>query len=784
MRCSRDWTSKGTGLASERYVEIVDLAPGRSAWLPDSVGALLRLIREAPQPFSVVTLDAQRCPDPKDQPQSYREWLHGVDALVECAASALHRDGTTFMEIEPTSLSVYLETLDRHGLRVVEAIVWQKKYAGQNSRRDLENLHDYILVAKHHASASPVPTTFLPYKVAGKSEDAAKEFNELAQQALGEGAPRAPEPLKPAALFKWLTLNRVGSVDSLLDLTSCAGSWTSQVVERCPTTVDVVWPDEPWFEASSWFLKQRIGGPQLKRSTTESVPDWQSSPCECELVSRAAASAHRLHVRLDFEDGIGATSAVEAVTGEVNDLIDSLSPFLRGRVLDSFGTLSLLAKCGEELSGLLTADGVAALLLEGPWPADLLDLTRAVGHARIVGTLALHAADDVVGDAQILVLVSARARRYKAHPLWRARQRVYANPDSDPRGTWRDKKHKGSRSGGPGTSFRLFRPPYTWTIASGQLPPGLWRLNPVSGVIWGKPDALGSWTVQVQATDSSGQSATASVSFDVVPQSEADAQQADASDCQWLFEPLLSGGRLRVKRRRIQLPVGLEASIVMEASGGSPYIVEVPPPGRSLASGKRTRYWEFNKDTLLEAVLNDSLIFTRKLDGKPSEREHEPPNSARHAAMPSVMSSDGLSAREFFWARIARSSEGDIALDWSGAPDDAEVCFAREGSAGGRWASASACEPCLEAVEWGEGCCKEHAVQPAGLLLRPGASTDPQELVDLCGRVAGVLFSEVPVSAESLQLLALNDSPGKVLIVNGTSRTDTELTVEKVAWRS
>lgn len=784
MRCSMDWTSNGTILASERSVRVVDLAPGHAAWLPESVHGLLSAIAEAPHSFSVVTLDAQRSPDPKDQPQSYREWLHGVDALVECAALGLRSDGTAFLQIEPTSLSVYLEVLDRHGLWVVEAFVWQKKYAGQNSRRDLENLHDYVLMVKRHPTASPVPITFLPFKVAGKSEDAVREFNALAQQTLGEGAFRAPEPLKPVALFKWLVFNRVGSGDSLLDLTSCAGSWSSQVLETCQRTVDVVWPDEPWFEASLWLLQRRLGGPDLEHPTAQSAAVGQSSACECDLVSPAPARTRRSNVRLDFEEEADGSCAVETVTGEVNDVIDGLSPFLRGRVLDSFGPLSLFATCGEELSGLLRADGVAALLLEGTWPTDLLDLTRAVGHARMVGTLALYNEDDAVGAAQVLVLISARARRYKPHPLWRARQRVYANPDGDPRGPWRDKKHKGSRSGGRGTSFRLFRPPYTWTIESGELPPGMWRLNPVSGVIWGSPTTLGTWSVQVRATDSAGKSATAPVILEVVPESDTVVQHATTSDCQWLFEPLVPGGRLRVKKRKLQLQVGREASIVMEASGGSPFVIEIPAPGRALASGERTRYWEFNKDTLLEAVLKDSLIFTRKPDGKPYIREHEPPNDTRHAAMPSVMSSDKLSARDFFWARIARASNGDVVLDWTGTPSDATVRFASEGATGGRRASAYPCKPCLEASRWGQGCCKQHAVQPAGVLLRSGATSDPQALVDLAGDAAGVLFSKVPASAESLRLLALHDSIGKVLMVNGTSKTDTDLAVEKVAWQN
>lgn len=764
-------------------MEIVELAPGRSAWLPSSAGALMRLIEDAPHEFSVVTLDPPRSPEPKDEPQLYRQWLHGVDLLVECAALALEREGTVFLEIEPASLTIFLETLDRHGLHVVEAIVWQKKYSGQNSGRDLENLHDYILLAKSHPPSGPVPTPFLPYKVAGKSEDAAREFNELAESILGDRAWRAPEPLKPASLFGWLSLNRIGSTDSLLDLTSCAGSWSSQLVESCPRTVDVIWPDEPWFEASSWLLQQRLGGPRLRLSADSADREWESTACECELIARAPAASGRSNVRLNFGHQVGSSSQVEAIAGGVDDLIDVLNQHLRGRVLDSYGSLSLLANNAEGLSELLTADGVAALLLEGAWPVDLLDLSRAVGHSRVVGTVALHNDEDV-GAADVMVLISARTRQYKPHPLWRARQHVYANPDADPRGPWRDKKHKGSRSGGPGTSFRLFRPPYTWALASGDLPPGLWRLNPVSGVIWGIPSTVGTWSVRVRAIDATGQSATATVSIDVVSASDANPEYATASECEWFFEPLPEGGPLRVKRRKIKLPVGHEASILMEASGGFPHKIEVPPPGRALASGGRTRYWEFNKETLVQAALSDSLIFPRKLDGKPSIREHEPRVNTRHEAMPSVMSSGGLDARDFFWDRIARSSDGDFALDWSGSRDAARVLLRNARGAGGQTGTASICNLCLDLSRWGEGCCMHHAVQPAGVLIRPGENSDPYELVDLAGHAAGALFAETPVSSETLHALEMADFTGKVLTRNGTGRSYSEVKVEKVAWRS
>lgn len=46
-------------------------------------------------------------------------------------------------------------------------------------------------------------------------------------------------------------------------------------------------------------------------------------------------------------------------------------------------------------------------------------------------------------------------------------------------------------------------PPYTWSIHSGSLPPGL-SLNPSTGEITGTPTQTGYWTVCIRLTDSAG----------------------------------------------------------------------------------------------------------------------------------------------------------------------------------------------------------------------------------------------------------------------------------------
>src|SRR5262249_30090743 len=60
----------------------------------------------------------------------------------------------------------------------------------------------------------------------------------------------------------------------------------------------------------------------------------------------------------------------------------------------------------------------------------------------------------------------------------------FSNPDDDPRGPWKA-EHKGAHSRRAKSDFNTYVPPYRWRIVEGTLPSGLWRLNPLTGVIWG-----------------------------------------------------------------------------------------------------------------------------------------------------------------------------------------------------------------------------------------------------------------------------------------------------------
>ena len=58
-------------------------------------------------------------------------------------------------------------------------------------------------------------------------------------------------------------------------------------------------------------------------------------------------------------------------------------------------------------------------------------------------------------------------------------------------------------------------PPYTWTLASGLLPPGL-TLNPGTGLVSGMPASAGSYSMTVQATDSLSRAAQKAITINVI----------------------------------------------------------------------------------------------------------------------------------------------------------------------------------------------------------------------------------------------------------------------------
>lgn len=176
----------------------------------------------------------------------------------------------------------------------------------------------------------------------------------------------------------------------------------------------------------------------------------------------------------------------------------------------------------------------------------------------------------------------------------------YGNSDGDPRGAWKA-EHKGAKARRANSDFDTFVPPYRWRIAKGTLPDGLWRLSPLTGVIWGKPRETGKFPLRIEVADGEGRTANKELVLEVLSHGTV----AAAPELPWILEEIQTSGTLRIETERLP-PAILEQeySAACIAGGGEPYRASPKRPG----SG---RFWEFARDTLLVAYQKDAVYLGR-----------------------------------------------------------------------------------------------------------------------------------------------------------------------------
>ena len=191
----------------------------------------------------------------------------------------------------------------------------------------------------------------------------------------------------------------------------------------------------------------------------------------------------------------------------------------------------------------------------------------------------------------------------------------YANPDGDPRGPWKA-EHKGARTRRDNSDFDTYQPPYRWEVIDGSLPPGIWRVSPFSGVIWGMPSTPGEYKFTVRVTDKDGSAAQKTLRLDVAETGVS----APPPGIPWAFEEIKTSGRLRIETESLPNAItGQSYSAAVVAAGGKPFLGNPIRPG----SG---RYWDFAKATLVAAYQNDNVYFgSREPTSIPTPKKYEPP---------------------------------------------------------------------------------------------------------------------------------------------------------------
>ncbi len=204
----------------------------------------------------------------------------------------------------------------------------------------------------------------------------------------------------------------------------------------------------------------------------------------------------------------------------------------------------------------------------------------------------------------------------------------FANRDNDPRGAW-NAEQKGANK--PDCDYEVNVCPYRWSISAGQLPPGVWRINPKSGVIWAPTGGLtepGEWSVTVTLTDEDGH--TVDKQFAIAVSSEADAPEL--ASIPWLADigGLDRSGDLRIVTTTLPpAKLNAEYSACIVGAGGTPW-AGTTRPGKTATTGKG-RYWEFPLSTLLSAAARDAVDFKNTDNAIPALKNYL--NGARYTPL-------------------------------------------------------------------------------------------------------------------------------------------------------
>ncbi len=291
-------------------------------------------------------------------------------------------------------------------------------------------------------------------------------------------------------------------------------------------------------------------------------------------------------------------------------VLDDQTRVFRGTAEQTWSTfLSVVRAHMQALLPLLSRDAVViAHVGDAEEPYVRLVLNEIFGPTNHVGTIVWqrsYAPRNMRGMKEFTathdpIIIFAVDKQYLSPVALRRLPRGYSLTDEDPRGAWKA-EHKGARSRRENSDFETNLPPYHWRLVDGDLPPGLWRISPLSGVIWGTPTTPGMYEFTVETEDSLGVTSRATFHLDV----QSSGETTWPKEVPWLVGDLpVEDVPLTVVTR--DLPgavVDVEYSAILEAKGGKPFRDKRRPgPGR---------YWEFAFDSLVKAVLRDAVYFGR-----------------------------------------------------------------------------------------------------------------------------------------------------------------------------
>jgi hypothetical protein len=399
--------------------------------------------------------------------------------------------------------------------------------------------------------------------------------------------------------------------------------WGDAIAQSTFAKVEFVWPGKETaarvrqLEDGRWVVDADDGVARVRP-----LVEWETYPSGAKTGHSLLIQGDRLaalqtlgrsgrFARMIYVDAprIGIDDAAAAFKGDAQLVFSSWLSVMRLHLLGAHRVLRrdgvVVVHVGD------TESGYAKLLLDEVFRGQHVGTVvwqRSYGPRNMPGMREFTSTHDVL-------LIYAR-QKDALPPVGLRRLPVgYSNNDDDPRGAWRA-EHKGAKARRDNSDFDTFVPPYRWRIVEGALPKGIWRLSPLTGVIWGEPEEAGKFPIRIEATDSVGATAVSNLVLRV----EDSGQAERSTEVPWLFEEIKTNGALRIETQ--VLPVGVlgeRYSAVVLAAGGKPFRDKPKRPG----SG---RYWEFARNTLLDAYLSDRVYLGKeKPTAIPHPKDFAPP---------------------------------------------------------------------------------------------------------------------------------------------------------------
>ena len=741
--CETPWSLNRGPLAPETRGETTShtVSDGRRVLLASDSTSLTTYLEDHEMRFEVVTVDLPPLPKDLSQVAEATSWLHRTVGMLQLAKSRLEVNGRVIVRIDDRSLPPVLALMP--GLHLQRCIVWHNQSTGVNdASRLITGVHDFFLVFGVEQAEITPEAEYLSWELAGMSGLRANQWkSDLSDLRLPEGT-AIPKAFKPPLLYKWLTTELCQGIRSFIDVTSCGGSWTYHLGAEV-SKVDVVWSDSDDDGLVSLRLLLAKSGNRFDElddaffTHRALKANFESGDCDCHIDKPPLLPPDSLPVRVarsHFHERAGKREKVVAALSGSDDLVlASLESHLSGHLDQLLIPVSVAVKNQPAVWSAMSRRGVLYLELDEGWPQHLRGLYAATNPESWLGTLVFRQGEARFGPAEMIAVVAPDPSRSTEVSVGDPLSYRYEHDDHDPRGPWRaPHAHKGAKSGGEGTAYTIHEPPYHWQLCEGEtLPAGLWRVSR-EGFIWGTPVVEGLYQVMIEVKDAEGTTCTERLQIEVCGPNPSESADTDlivtGGDDNWFFEGHREfEGPLKITTTSVTVCIGREVSIVMNAIGGHPFTGKIGPPGVSTTGGRRTRYWEWSKETLSGFLRVDRLVWNESSGrrtvrprprGAKKYKSEDASRGIRIQAVRSIVapSWSTIAGGIAYWLRrhhpdattgsVTRSEDG-VALEVLAGGDGSAVDLLFE-----------TCANCSQAGSPG-GCNLDHALDDLGLLRCP-----------------------------------------------------------------